>query len=47
MSTHLPVQLGDVSLYQKSEVVTLESASGFALRCNMKFDVCMLEVSGK
>lgn len=34
-------------LYRESDIVTLESQSGFLLQCNMKFDICLLEVSGK
>ncbi|KAF5300365.1 hypothetical protein FQR65_LT00986 [Abscondita terminalis] len=44
--SRLPLQVGDLYLYQEFGVVTVDSASGFVLQCNMKFDVCILELSG-
>ncbi|KAK4871887.1 hypothetical protein RN001_016011 [Aquatica leii] len=44
--SRLPLEVGDLYLYQEFGVVTVDSASGFVLQCNMKFDVCILELSG-
>lgn len=46
-ATKLPLQIGDLKLYQDADIVTFDSESGFLLQCNLKFDVCMLETSGK
>ncbi|KAF5274562.1 hypothetical protein FQA39_LY07174 [Lamprigera yunnana] len=44
--SRLPLQVGNLYLYQELGVVTVDSESGFVLQCNMKFDVCILELSG-
>ncbi|KAK5639713.1 hypothetical protein RI129_012205 [Pyrocoelia pectoralis] len=44
--SRLPMQVEDLFLYQEFGVVTVDSATGFVLQCNMKFDVCVLELSG-
>uniref|UniRef100_A0A1Y1LL77 Vitellogenin domain-containing protein n=1 Tax=Photinus pyralis TaxID=7054 RepID=A0A1Y1LL77_PHOPY len=44
--SRLPMQVEDLFLYQEYGIVTVDSASGFVLQCNMKFDVCVLELSG-
>lgn len=45
--TRLPVQIGNVFLYQEADVLVLENLNGFRLQCNFKFDVCSFEISGK
>lgn len=42
----LPVAVEDAYIYRDADILTVESLSGFSLRCNMKFDVCMVDVSG-
>ncbi|KAJ8978166.1 hypothetical protein NQ317_004215 [Molorchus minor] len=42
----LPAQILDVYLYRVSDIVTVQSASGFTLECNMKFHICLFQVSG-
>jgi hypothetical protein len=42
----LPTQIGDTFLYLENDVFTAISTSGFVLECNMKFDLCVFEVSG-
>lgn len=39
--------IGDAILYYQSDIVTLKSPLGFKVQCNLKFDICSLEVSGK
>lgn len=46
-NTKLPLTLGDAVLYWASDAVILESQSGFMVECNLKFNICLLEVSGK
>ncbi|XP_066155546.1 uncharacterized protein Apoltp [Euwallacea fornicatus] len=42
----LPLQIGTDYLYRESDIITLKSSSGFTLECNVKFQICILEVSG-
>lgn len=46
-NTKLPMAIGNAVLYHESDVVTLESQLGFTVECNLKFDICSLELSGK
>lgn len=46
-NTKLPMAIGNAVLYHELDVVTLESQLGFTVECNLKFDICSLEVSGK
>lgn len=43
----LPMQIGNDYLYRESDIITLTSDSGFTLECNIKFQICIFEVSGK
>lgn len=45
-NSKLPAAIGNTVLYHESDVVTLKSQSGFTVECNLKFDICSLEVSG-
>lgn len=45
-NTRLPVAIGNAILYHESDIITLKSQSGFTVECNLKFDICSLEVSG-
>lgn len=47
-SGRLPTTVeNDTFVYRDMDIVTIESALGFVLRCNMKFEVCMFDVSGE
>lgn len=46
-NTRLPLAIGDAILYYELNIVTLKSQSGFTVECNLKFDICTLELSGK
>lgn len=46
-NTRLPAQVGGAFLYQEADLLTIQSDLGYVLRCNMKFDICILELSGK
>lgn len=44
----LPIQIGDVFLYRESELLIMQSGmGGFLLECNVKYDICTFEISGK
>ena len=43
----MPYQINDTYIYQEEEILYVTSERGFALTCNMKFDVCLFELSGK
>ncbi|GLH12107.1 Apolipophorins, partial [Gryllus bimaculatus] len=42
----LPIEIGDTFIYQEASIVTVESEKGFKIQCNMKFDVCVISLSG-
>ena len=43
----LPFAINDTFVYREMEVLKLESKmGGFALKCNLRFNVCEFEVSG-
>nr|XP_022900792.1 uncharacterized protein LOC111413892 [Onthophagus taurus] len=42
----LPYKIGESHIHLESDIVTVASEYGFKVQCNMKFDVCMFEVSG-
>lgn len=44
---YLPQQFGDVYLYRDSALFILESKIGFRLECNMIYETCAFEMSGK
>ncbi|XP_049847119.1 uncharacterized protein LOC126299332 [Schistocerca gregaria] len=44
--THLPAQVGDMYIYQETEIITIESARGVHIQCNLKFDLCSITLSG-
>lgn len=46
-NTRLPTEVGDTFLFQEADMLTIENKLNFMLQCNMKFDVCVLELSGK
>jgi hypothetical protein len=43
----LPIAIEDTYIYQEAQVLTIESARGFSMQCNFKFDVCTVTLSGK
>lgn len=43
----LPMELEDTYIYQEAHILIIESARGFSMQCNMKFDVCTFSLSGK
>jgi hypothetical protein len=43
----LPIAIEDTYIYQEAEMLTIESARGFSMQCNFKFDVCTFTLSGK
>lgn len=46
-SEYLPVEIGNTYVYRDADMVTVDSPLGFLLKCNMKFHICNLELSGK
>lgn len=46
-NTRLPAEVGETYLYQEADILTIKSELGFMLQCNMKFDICILELSGE
>ncbi|KAL1492708.1 hypothetical protein ABEB36_010924 [Hypothenemus hampei] len=45
-TTLLPLQIGNNRLYRESEIITLRGDQGFYLECNVKYQICIFEVSG-
>ncbi|KAJ8955430.1 hypothetical protein NQ318_003528, partial [Aromia moschata] len=45
-ANRLPAQIGDVYLYRDADILTVESSAGFILECNVKFHICLFEISG-
>lgn len=43
---HLPAEIGETYLYREADIVTVQSALGFTLECNMKYHMCTFEMSG-
>ena len=43
----LPIAIEDTYIYQEAQILTIESARGFSMQCNFKFDVCTFSLSGK
>jgi len=43
----LPIEIEDTYIYQEAQILTIESARGFSMQCNLKFDVCTFSLSGK
>jgi len=41
------MELEDTYIYQEAHILIIESARGFSMQCNMKFDVCTFSLSGK
>lgn len=46
LTSTLPIQIGDSVIYREAEAIVIKSAKGFHLNCNMKFDLCSLELDG-
>lgn len=44
--TSLPAAFGSVIVFRDANELTIESQKGFTLRCNLDFEVCLLELSG-
>ncbi|KAJ8914497.1 hypothetical protein NQ315_002769 [Exocentrus adspersus] len=42
----LPTQIGDSYIHQHSDILIVGSSSGFTLECNLKFHICVFEMSG-
>jgi len=42
----LPIELEDTYIYQEAHILIIESARGFSMQCNLKFDVCTFSLSG-
>ncbi|XP_050313934.1 apolipophorins [Anthonomus grandis grandis] len=42
----LPLEIGNNYLYREAEILYLTSKSGFRLECNIKFQICVFEVTG-
>ncbi|KAF7273800.1 hypothetical protein GWI33_013508, partial [Rhynchophorus ferrugineus] len=42
----LPTDIDGNYIYRESNIVTVEN-NGFSLQCNMKFQICLFEISGK
>ncbi|PNF28889.1 hypothetical protein B7P43_G03854 [Cryptotermes secundus] len=42
----LPIAIEDTYIYQEAEMLMIESARGFSIQCNFKFDVCTFTLSG-
>jgi hypothetical protein len=43
----LPIAIEDTYIYQEADMLMIESAHGFSMQCNFKFDVCTFTLSGK
>lgn len=43
----LPIEIEDTYIYQEAQILMIESARGFSMQCNLKFDVCTFSLSGK
>lgn len=46
VSAKLPLQLKKAYIYREGDVIVIDSLQGFTLKCNMKFDICKLHLSG-
>ncbi|CAG9760349.1 unnamed protein product [Ceutorhynchus assimilis] len=42
----LPLEIGNNHLYREADIIILASNSGYTLECNVKFQICIFEVSG-
>ncbi|KAK9498025.1 hypothetical protein O3M35_003911 [Rhynocoris fuscipes] len=42
----LPLLINDIHIYAQEGLITVRSSKGFFLRCNFKFNVCTLRLSG-
>lgn len=42
----LPKKDGDILITRDHDVVTVKSSTGFAVVCNLEFDMCVIEISG-
>ena len=43
----LPVEIDDAYIYQEAQLLIIESAKGFTIQCNLKFDVCTITLVGE
>lgn len=46
LTTALPVSLGDTDIYRDTDILTVESARGYTLKCNLQFDICSFDLVG-
>nr|CAD7432411.1 unnamed protein product [Timema monikensis] len=44
--SRLPLEFGDIYVYQETSMINIDSIRGFSLRCNLKFDTCTFTLSG-
>nr|CAD7196633.1 unnamed protein product [Timema douglasi] len=44
--SRLPLEFGDIYVYQETSMININSVRGFSLRCNLKFDTCTFTLSG-
>nr|CAD7407930.1 unnamed protein product [Timema cristinae] len=44
--SRLPLEFGDIYVYQETSMINIDSVRGFSLRCNLKFDTCTFTLSG-
>nr|CAD7603256.1 unnamed protein product [Timema genevievae] len=44
--SRLPLDFGDIYVYQETSMINIDSVRGFSLRCNLKFDTCTFTLSG-
>nr|XP_018903254.1 PREDICTED: uncharacterized protein LOC109034507 [Bemisia tabaci] len=42
----MPTQINGLAIYQENSRVIVDSSRGFSLECNLKFDICLLQLSG-
>nr|CAD7457748.1 unnamed protein product [Timema tahoe] len=43
--SRLPLDFGDIYVYQETSMINIDSVRGFSLRCNLKFDTCTFTLS--
>lgn len=46
LTTTLPIQIGDTTIYRDADLLIIVSTKGFHLNCNLLFDVCWFELGG-
>ncbi|XP_054083621.1 apolipophorins [Zeugodacus cucurbitae] len=43
----LPIAIEDLNVYRDSDILIMKCDAGFKIECNMKFNLCWLELSGR